>query len=32
MIDDESRRESMLRGEKFKFFPFFALPSSERGK
>jgi len=32
MIDDESRREGMLRGETFKFFPFFALPSSERGK
>jgi hypothetical protein len=32
MIDDESRRKRMLRGEKFKFFPFFALPSSERGK
>jgi hypothetical protein len=32
MIDDESRREGMLRGEKFKFFPFFALLSSERGK
>jgi hypothetical protein len=32
MIDVESRRKRMLRGEKFKFFPFFALPSSERGK
>jgi hypothetical protein len=32
MINVECRREGMLRGEKFKSLPFFALPSSERGK